>query len=122
MPTRGDVHWCDLGEPSGSAPAKRRPVLVVQADEYNRSRLATTIVAVLTSNTTLAAMPGNVFLPALATGLPKDSVANVTALATVDRHDLDPHPVGRVPAHLMLDLEHGMRRVLGLGAGSSTAE
>jgi mRNA interferase MazF len=112
--TRGDVHWCDLGEPSGSAPAKRRPILVVQTDDYNRSRLATTIVAVLTSNTTLAAMPGNVFLPAVATGLPKDSVVNVTALATVDRGDLDPHPVGQIPAHLMLEVEQGLRGVLGL--------
>jgi mRNA interferase MazF len=111
---RGDVHWCDLGEPTGSAPAKRRPVLVIQADEYNRSRLATTVVAVLTSNTALAAMPGNVFLPALAAGLPKDSVANVTALATVDLRDLDPHPVGQVPDHLMREVDHGIRGVLGL--------
>jgi mRNA interferase MazF len=110
--TRGDVHWCDFGEPTRSAPAKRRPVLVIQADDYNRSRLATTVVAVLTSNTTLAAMPGNVFLPAVATGLPKDSVANVTALATVDRRDLDPHPVGQVSGHLMTEVEQGVRRVL----------
>lgn len=114
MVTRGDVHWCDLGEPVGSRPGKRRPVLILQADEYNRSRLATTIVAVLTSNTALSAMPGNVFLPALATGLPKDSVVNVTALATVDRRDLDPHPVGQVPAHLMTSIEQGVRRVLSL--------
>lgn len=114
MVSRGDVHWCDLDEPSGSRPAKRRPVLVVQADEYNRSRLATTVVAVLTSNTTLAAMPGNVFLPAAVTGLSKDSVANVTALVTVDRRDLDPHPAGQVPEHLMLEVSQGARCVLGL--------
>jgi mRNA interferase MazF len=89
-------------------------VLVVQGDAYNRSRLATTIVAVLTSNTALAAIPGNVFLPAVATGLPKDSVVNVTALATVDRHDLDPHSVGRVPAHLMAEVDQGVRQVLDL--------
>ena len=114
MVTRGDVHWTDLGEPSGSAPAKRRPVLILQSDEFNRSRLATTIAVALTSNTTLAAMPGHVFLPAVATNLPKDSVANVTALVTLDRRDLDPHPVGQVPAHLMLEVENGVRRVLGL--------
>jgi mRNA interferase MazF len=112
--TRGDVHWCDLGEPSGSGPAKRRPVLVIQAAEYNRSRIATTIVAVLTSNTSLAAMPGNVFLPAIATGLTKDSVVNVTALATLDLRELDPHPVGQVPEHLMVEVDHGLRGVLGL--------
>ena len=111
---RGDVHWCDLGEPSGSAPAKRRPVVILQADDYNRSRIATTIVAVLTSNTALAAMPGNVFLPALATGLSKDSVVNVTALATVDRRDLDPNAVGTVPAHQLAEIDDGVRRVLGL--------
>ncbi|HWC22328.1 MAG TPA: type II toxin-antitoxin system PemK/MazF family toxin [Flexivirga sp.] len=115
MVNRGDVHWCDLGQPSGSAPGRRRPVLVIQSDDYNRSRLATTIVAVLTSNTALAAMPGNVFLPAAATGLPKDSVVNVTALATVDRRDLDPHAVGRVPDHLMSDADDGIRQVLDLG-------
>lgn len=114
MVNRGDIHWCDLGEPSGSAPAKRRPVLVIQADPFNRSRLATVIVAVLTSNTALAAMPGNVFLAAMATGLPKDSVVNVTALVTLDRRDLDPHPVGSVPAHLLAEVDAGLRRVLGL--------
>lgn len=114
MVSRGDVHWCDLGEPTGSAPARRRPVLVIQDDAYNRSRLATTIVVVLTSNTALAAMPGNVFLPAVTTGLPKDSVVNVTALGTLDRHDLDPHPIGRVPTHLMAEVDRGVQRVLGL--------
>ncbi|WP_281285804.1 type II toxin-antitoxin system PemK/MazF family toxin [Nocardioides humi] len=111
---RGDVHWCDFGAPSGSGPAKRRPVLVVQSDSYNRSRLATTVVMALTSNTALAAMPGNVFLPATGTGLSKDSVANVTALATVDRRDLDVHPVGRVPDHLMHEVDRGVRQVLAL--------
>ena len=114
MVARGDLHWCDLGGVSDSAPAKRRPVLVIQAEEYNRSRLATAIVAVLTSNTTLAAMPGNVFLPAIATGLPRDSVVNVTALVTVDRRSLDPHPVGSVPGHLLAEVEQGIRRVLAL--------
>ena len=120
MVTRGDVHWCELGARAGSGPAKRRPVLIIQADEYNRSRLATIIVAVLTSNTALAAMPGNVFLPAIATGLPKDSVVNVTALATIDRRALDPHPLGQVPGHLMTEVEHGLRGVLGLAPGRSS--
>ncbi len=95
-------------------------MLVIQADEYNRSRLATTIVAVLTSNTALAAMPGNVFLPAVATGLAKDSVVSVTALATIDRSSLDAHPVGQVPGHLMTEVEHGLRGVLGLAPGRSS--
>ncbi len=114
MVTRGDVHWCDLGDGTGSGPAKRRPVLVVQSDEYNRSRLATTVVAALTSNTALAAMPGNVLLPAFVTGLARDSVVNVTALATVDRRTLDAHPAGQVPGSLMSEVDLGIRRVLGI--------
>lgn len=111
---RGGLHWADLGEPRGSAPAKRRPVLVIQADEYNDSRISTIVVVVLTGNTALAAMPGNVFLPAAITGLPKDSVANVTALATVDRRDVDPHPAGQLPDHVLAAVEQGVRRVLAL--------
>jgi mRNA interferase MazF len=112
-PGRGDVCWADLGEPKGSRPAKRRPVLVIQADAYNASKLNTVLVAVVTSNTALAAMPGNVFLPAVASGLPKDSVLNVTALVTIDKADLDP-PVSRLPGSLMTEIDRGLRRVLGL--------
>ncbi len=112
-PGRGDICWADLGGPQGSRPAKRRPVLVIQADAYNASKLGTTLVAVITSNTALAAMPGNVFLPAVASGLPKDSVLNVTALVTIDKADLDP-PVSRLPVALMTEIDRGLRRVLGL--------
>jgi mRNA interferase MazF len=86
---------------------------VIQADAYNASKLGTTLVAVITSSTALAAMPGNVFLPAAASGLPKDSVLNVTALVTVDKGDLDP-PVSRLPASLMTEIDRGLRRVLNL--------
>jgi mRNA interferase MazF len=110
---RGVIHWADLGPAVGSRPAKRRPVLVVQADAYNASRLGTVLVAVVTSNTALATMPGNVFLAAAATGLPRDSVVNVTALATLDRDDLDA-VVGRVPAAAMREVDRGLSRVLSL--------
>jgi mRNA interferase MazF len=110
---RGDLYWVDLGEARGSAPAKRRPVLVVQADPFNASRLATTLVAVVTANTALAAMPGNVFLPATATGLSRDSAVNVTALVTVDKGDLD-DLIGQVPDYLMQDVDRGLRQVLGV--------
>ena len=113
MTERGDVCWADLGEPRGTKPAKRRPVLVIQADPYNVSRLNTTLAAVISSNTGLAAMPGNVFVPAIASGLPKDSVVNVTSLVTLDKTDLDP-AVGRLPASLMHEVDRGLRRVLGL--------
>jgi mRNA interferase MazF len=110
---RGDVHWVDLGEPMGSRPGKRRPVLVMQADSYNASRLSTVLAVVVTSNTRLAMMPGNVFLPAVATGLPKDSVVNVTALVTLDKEGLGAS-VGRLPTGLMREVDQGLRRVLEL--------
>ena len=113
MIRRGELYWADLGPPSGSRPAKRRPVLVVQSDAYNASRLATTLVLVVTSNTELAGMPGNVFLPAVMTGLPRDSVANVTAVVTVDKTDLGDR-AGVVPASMMREVDHGLQRVLGI--------
>ena len=113
MTQRGSVCWADLGEPRGSKPARRRPVLVIQADPFNASRLSTTLAAVITSNTGLAAMPGNVFLPATSSGLPKDSVVNVTALVTPDEADLDAE-TGHLPSALMSEVDRGLRRVLGL--------
>jgi mRNA interferase MazF len=110
---RGGVYWADLGRPVGSRPAKRRPVLVVQAASYNDSRLATVIAAVLTSNTGLASMPGNVFLPAAATGLPKDSVVNVTSLVTLNKDEIE-GPVANVPDALMRSVNQGLRKVLGI--------
>jgi mRNA interferase MazF len=111
--SRGSICWADLGEAGGSKPAKRRPVLVIQADPFNASRLSTAIGAVITSSTALAAMPGNVFLPAIASGLPKDSVVNVTALVTLDKADLE-EPVGHLPTSLMNDVDRGIHQVLGL--------
>jgi mRNA interferase MazF len=110
---RGGICWADLGEARGSKPARRRPVLVIQSDPFNTSRLNTTIAAVITSHTALAAMPGNVFLPAAVSGLPRDSVINVTALITLDKSGLQ-EPVGYAPASLMDDVGRGLRRVLGL--------
>ena len=113
MIERGGIYWADLGAPVGSRPAKRRPVLVISASTYNRSRIATVLAAVITSNTSLATMPGNVFLPAAATGLPRDSVVNVTALVTLDKAYLTKR-VGNVPAALMDEVDRGLRRVLDL--------
>ncbi|WP_330760626.1 type II toxin-antitoxin system PemK/MazF family toxin [Haloechinothrix halophila] len=113
MIRRGGVYWVDLGDTVGSRPAKHRPVLLVQADSYNDSKLATALAAVLTSNTALSAMPGNVFVPSVASGLPKDSVVNITALVTVNKADLD-GPVGRLPMSLMEQVDRGLRQVFGL--------
>ncbi len=113
MTERGSICWADLGEARGSKPAKRRPVLIIQSDLFNASRLNTTIAAVITSNTALATMPGNVFLPAAVSGLPRDSAINVTAIITLDETDLE-EPAGHAPASLMDDVDRGLRRVLGL--------
>jgi mRNA interferase MazF len=102
---RGDIAWADVGG--------RRPVLVVQAQAYNDSRLPTVVVVVLTSDTRLATMPGAVFLPAVSTGLAQDAVADVTAPATVPRGDLG-EPVGSLPAETMDAIGRGLRGVLGL--------
>ena len=110
---RGGLYWADLGPVAGSRPAKRRPVLVIQADSYNASRLATVLAAVITSNTVLATMPGNTFLPASATGLPRDSVVNVTALVTLNKTDLSER-IGMTPQSLMQEVDRGLRRVLAL--------
>lgn len=110
---RGEIHWADLGSAHGSRPAKRRPVLVIQADPYNASRLATVLAAVITSNTALATMPGNAFLPSAAAGLPRDSVLNVTALVTLNKTNLAER-VGHVPSSLMQNIDDGLRQVLAL--------
>lgn len=111
--SRAEIYWGDLGPPTGSRPAKRRPVVVIQSNPYNASRLATVLAAVITSNTALATMPGNVFLPAAATRLPRDSVVNVTALVTLNKIDLTDR-IGEVPPSLMHEISRGLRRVLDL--------
>jgi mRNA interferase MazF len=111
--SRAEIYWADLGPATGSRPAKRRPVVVIQSNPYTASRLVTVLAAVITSNTALATMPGNVFLPAAATRLPRDSVVNVTALVTLNKADLTDR-VGEVPRSLMHEVDRGLRRVLDL--------
>ena len=110
---RGEIWWTSLPEPAGSEPGYRRPVLVLQSDDFNRSRIATVIVLVITSNTRLAQAPGNVFLPQKLTGLPKDSVANVSQIVTVDKGFLTDR-IGVLPPNLMEQIEKGLRLVLHL--------
>jgi len=110
---RGDLWWADLGEPEGAEPGFRRPVLIVQAEAFNRSRLQTVIAVVLTSNLRLVDAPGNVLMPAKATGLPKDSVANVSQVITIDR-DFLTEKAGRLRGQLLKDVDSGLRLVLAL--------
>jgi mRNA interferase MazF len=110
---RGQVWWADLEEPDGSEPGYRRPVLVVQSDAFNRSRIRTVIAVVLSTNARLVDAPGNVLLPAKTTGLSKDSVANVSQVITVDR-DFLMELAGRVRGQFLKDVENGLRLVLAL--------
>lgn len=83
--SQGEVWWADIQAPRGSGPGFRRPVVVVQGDALNRSRIATVVCVPLTSNLKWAGAPGNVLLPARATSLPKDSVANVSQIVGLDK-------------------------------------
>ncbi len=110
--SQGEVWWADLPEPTGSGPGFRRPVVVVQGDALNRSRIATVVCVPLTSNIRWAEAPGNVHLSARHTGLPKESVANVSQIVTLDRILLTER-VGKLPrAKLQLVLS-GIEVVLG---------
>jgi len=110
---RGELWWADLGLPRGSAPALRRPVLIISADQYNRSDLQTVTVAVLTTNVKLAALPGNVAVPTEIMGLGVDSVVNVTQIATIDRAALEDR-VGALPNWLLAQVDAGLTRALAL--------
>jgi mRNA interferase MazF len=109
---QGEVWWADLAEPSGSEPGFRRPVVVVQSDAFNRSRIATVVCVALTSNLRWTEAPGNVPLSARLTGLPKDSVANVSQLVTLDREALTER-VGVLPAEKLELVLLGIDVVLG---------
>lgn len=110
---RGDIWWAEFGPVHGSAPALRRPALVIQADSFNRSRIATVVVVAITSNLARADDPGNVQLPASASGLPKASVVNVSQLSTLDRAALVSR-VGRLSRHHIARVSEGLRLVLGV--------
>ena len=88
MIAQGEVWWADLEKPAGSEPGFRRPVVVVQGDSFNRSRIATIVCVALTSNVRWTEAPGNVLLSAKVTGLPRKSVANVSQIVTLDRASL----------------------------------
>ena len=110
---RGTVWWAELPQPVASEPGFRRPVIVVQSNAFNRSRIKTTMVVVVTSNLRLADAPGNVSLPAISAGLPKDSVANVSQVITIDK-DFLVEQCGRLPSQLMKEIDEGLRLSLSL--------
>jgi mRNA interferase MazF len=108
---RGEIWWANLPDPVGSEPGYRRPVLVVQDDTFNQSRISTVIVVIITSNIQLAEAPGNVLLPKGATGLSRDSVANVSQILTVDKTFLV-ECIGSLPNDLQEEIDDGLRTIL----------
>jgi len=109
---QGEIWWAELVDPIGSAPGFRRPVVIVQGEPLNRSRIATVVCVPLTSNLLWGDAPGNVVLAARATGLPKDSVANVSQLLTIDRNALRDR-VGRLAPKHLAQILTGIDVVLG---------
>jgi mRNA interferase MazF len=110
---RGEIWWADLPAPTGATPGYRRPVLLIQADAFTKSRIATVVAIVITSNLRVAAAPGNVLLQAAESGLSKDSVINVSQIVTLDKLMLDQR-VGHVTARTLAQVEDGIRLVLDL--------
>ena len=110
--SQGEIWWADLPSPTGSGPGFRRPVIVVQGDALNRSRISTTVCVPLTSNLKWDLAPGNLRLTARLTGLPKDSVANVSQIVAVDK-DLLTDRVGKLPRHKLELVLSGIDVVLG---------
>jgi len=110
---RGEIWWADLPTPVASEPGYRRPVLIIQSDEFNRSRIRTVIAAVLTTNLRLAEAPGNILVTTDETGLSQDSVVNISQIITVDKSFLTAQ-VSQVSDRVMLLVEDGLRLVLAL--------
>ena len=113
MIRRGQIWWVDFAEPRGSEPGFRHPALVLQRDEVNASRISTVVVCVLASKRALASAPGNTLLPKRVTGLPRDSVANASQIATVNKEDLAAL-VGTLPPRAMDLVTDGLRWFLRL--------
>jgi mRNA interferase MazF len=110
---RGEIWWAALGQPFGSEPGYRRPVLVLQTDDFNDSPIRTVVVVAITSNLNLARAPGNVLCPRKDTGLSKSSVVNVSQVATIDKRALLER-AGILAAPKLARVEEGLRLVTGL--------
>lgn len=108
---RGEIWWASLTPPEGSGPGYRRPVLVVQTNSFNESRISTILVAVVTSNLALAQAPGNVRISKTDSSLSKASVVNVSQILTIDRQFLTKR-VGKLPGRVMERINEGLKMVL----------
>lgn len=108
---RGEIWWAILPRPQRSEPGYRRPLLIIQSDDFNRSRISTVIAAVITSNLRLALAPGNIVLSKKTSGLPRKSVVNVSQLITIDRAFLK-EKAGDLSPLIMQEVDEGIRLVL----------
>lgn len=110
---RGEIWWASLEPPKGSGPGYRRPVLIVQANSFNKSAISTVLVVVITSNLALAQAPGNIRISKSDSGLSKASVVNVSQVLTIDRQILTER-VGTLPSRIMVRVNEGLKMVLGI--------
>lgn len=110
---RGEIWWASLPTPQGSGPGYRRPVVVIQSDTFNESRINTVIIAAITSNTRLSDAPGNILLSPDESGLARESVINVSQILTIDKSFLTER-VGPLSTSLKSKIDDGLRLVLGL--------
>ena len=110
---KGEIWWASLGEPRGSEPGFRRPVIIVSSNDFNASRINTVLAAVVTSNLRLADAPGNILLGKKHSGLPKDSVINVSQLITVDKKFLT-EKISRLNTQQLNAMNESLRLVLDL--------
>jgi mRNA interferase MazF len=113
MVNRGEIWWANLAEPSGSEPGFTRPILVIQADSFNKSNINTIIAVAITSNTRLAYAPGNVALSKSKSELTKDSVINVSQVITLDKESLN-EVIGKLDKLTMQKVDNGIRLVLSI--------
>ena len=111
--THGEIWWADLGFPLGSEPGYKRPVIVIQDDSFNKSRIRTVIVVSVTTNIDLAELPGNVFLSSQDSDLDKDGVINVSQISTIDKEQLT-DKAGKLPYDIIKELNKGLKLVLNL--------
>jgi mRNA interferase MazF len=109
---RGEIWWAELGVPNGSEPGYRRPVLIIQSNDFNESKIATIICIIITSNESIREAPGNVFISSKESGLPKNSVINVSQIITLDKEQLTKR-IGNTSKLIMENVEEGILLILG---------
>jgi mRNA interferase MazF len=108
---RGDIYWVNFGTPEGSAPGYRRPAIILQSNTFNQTQIQTTICGILTSNLNLLEAPGNILIEAKVSGLPKDSVLNLSQIYTVDKSDLE-EKVASLPERYLPRIDASIRMVM----------